>query len=144
MSDIEPIKPTKTTTSERKHLSGRMRQLLEAVINEGADPYVAGQELNLHATSIRCALKRPDVIKIINQGRIERLGLDKARAQHRLMYLAMTNDQMPGVQACKTILGLEETNNQTRQTSPGVVIQIVSNNKDVSDNVSKIINNDET
>ncbi len=137
-------KPTKTTANERKHLTGRLKQVLDAVIWDGADPYAVGQELNLHATSIRLALKRQDVIKYLNHGRLERLATSQARAQHALEQIAMTNDQMPGVQACKTLLQLETTSNQTRQTSPGVVIQIISDKDNVGANVSKIINNDET
>lgn len=123
----------KTTVS--RSIRGQLQQALDAILWQGKSWDEAASEVGLSCRSMRIAMGRADVIKYLRNGVKERLAASQARALHALDQIMSNNDQMPGVQAAKTVLGLTFDDNQTKQTSPGVVIQIISdsNTKSVTD-----------
>ncbi len=129
-------------TGTTQTIKGRLQQALDLILWQGKSWDDAATEAGLTTRSMRLAMARPNVIKYLRLGVKERLGASQARALVRLEKIMSDNDQMPGVQAAKTILGLTFDDYQTKQTSPGVVIQIISDKQEPKTVIGHVVDTD--
>jgi hypothetical protein len=110
-------------------VTGRLKNVLDRVVNEGADPYEAGRAEGMLARSIRKALAKPHVLAYLRAAR--QVLREQARAQnihHMIEMSRSSTNEMAKLGAMKLLEQNDEYSrpNAHGQTMPGLVICIVS------------------
>lgn len=123
------VMPERARKHEIERVTGRLRQALDHMVWDKLTYQEAAAKAELHIRTMRIALSRPQVQAYLRSAKQELLHCFKLRALQRLSDIMETDDQMPAVQAAKALLQHEDDNRQTKQTTPGVVIQIVGDTK---------------
>ncbi len=114
--------------SERQRVTGKLRDALDLVVNEGLDPYEAAQKLGMHARSMRLALNKRHVLTYLRGAReVFRLQASAQNIHHAVELRANAKNEMARLGAMKFIEGVEDTQQSAaaRQQAPGFIVQVV-------------------
>jgi hypothetical protein len=115
------------TRSKPQQVSGKLKLVLDMVVNEGADPYEAGRTVGMHARSIRLSLAKPHVLAYLRRAR--QVLRETARAQnihHQIRMRAESPNEMARLGAMK-LLEQDDDRSDARAhvpVMPGLLIVI--------------------
>jgi hypothetical protein len=116
------------TRSRPLQVTGKLKLVLDRVVQEGADPYEAGRIEGMHARSIRLALAKPHVLGYLRRAR--QVLREQARAQnihHMIKMRAEGRNEMARLGAMRLIETDDEAAHRSPMpVSPGLQIVIVS------------------
>jgi hypothetical protein len=108
-------------------ITKRVRDAVDIIVETGAEYQQAAAQVGLSTYALRLALAKPHVLAYL-RGQLQVLrGAREPRTFHRLCAIADAQDNMPAVQALRTLqqLGDEQTN-KPNAPLPGVTIRIVN------------------
>jgi hypothetical protein len=109
-------------------ITRRVRNAIDAMVEQGLDLKAAAEHGGMSTYRFRLALEKPHVNAYYrNQCQVFRASTT-ARNIHRLCEIRDAENNMPAVNAIKTLMGIEteQTNNKQTLASPGVTIRIVN------------------
>jgi hypothetical protein len=112
----------------KPRITKRVKDAVDAIVERGLAYDEAAAETGLTTRAMRLALERPHVLGYLKQQLKVLRDARGPRNFHRLCEIADRQDNMPAVQALRTLeqLGDEQTNRPNTTPSPGVVIRIVN------------------
>jgi hypothetical protein len=119
--------------SKPHQVTGKLKTVLDAVVNEGADPYEAGRIEGMHARSIRLALAKPHVLSYLRSRR--QVVREQAPAQnlhHMIKKSDTTSNEMAKLGAMKLLEGVDDERIAGRGAMsllPGLQIVIVAQSR---------------
>jgi hypothetical protein len=109
-------------------VSGKLKTVLDRVVNEGADPYEAGRAVGMHARSIRKALAKGHVLAYLRAAR--HVLREQARAQnifHMIEMRRSSTNEMAKIAAMKLIEANDDAAGRDDHagSTPGLVIHVI-------------------
>ena len=108
-------------------ITRRVKDAINAMVERGLDLQAAAAHAGLSTYRFRLALEKPHVNAFYRAQCDVFRGSTLARNIHRLCEIRDAEDNMPAVNAIKTLMGIEtEQTNNKQTTSPGVTIRIVN------------------
>jgi hypothetical protein len=108
-------------------ITRRVREAIDKMVADGLDYAAGATEAGLTPRAMRMALAKPHVVAYYHEQCQVLRSSTAARNIHRLCEIRDAENNMPAVNAIKTLMGIEEqTNNKQTNTSPGVSIRIVN------------------
>jgi hypothetical protein len=120
LTDLAETKP------KRVEIRGKLRHALDAMVWEGLEYNEAARKFNFHVRSMRNALSRPAVQAYLRAERVVLRESMSPRNIHRLREIRDAADNMPAVQAIRTLEGMGDDQHAgtSKQSLPGLVVQI--------------------
>jgi hypothetical protein len=119
------------TRSRPGRVTGRLKLAIDAVVEEGLDPYEAAAKVGMHARSMRLALNRRHVLAYLRQQReVLRQTASAQNIHHAIAMRAGSTNEMAKLGAMKFIEAIEDEvqrRGHVPALTPGLVIQIVNN-----------------
>ena len=108
-------------------ITKRVKRAIELIVHEAMPFDQAAREVDFSLRALRLAMNKPHVMQFYKQECEVFRDCRRARNYQRLAEIADDQNNMPAVNAIKTMMGveLEQTNNK-QTTSPGVTIRIVN------------------
>jgi hypothetical protein len=107
-------------------ITRRVREAIDTMVERGMDYAAAAAEHGLSTRHLRFALQKPHVVAYYHEQCHVLRSSTAARNIHRLCEIRDAENNMPAVNAIKTLMGIEEQTNNKQTTSPGVSIRIVN------------------
>jgi hypothetical protein len=111
----------------KPRITVRVKRAVDAIVEQGMPYDQAARLVGLSTYALRLALGKPHVLAYLRAQLQVLRGAREPRNFHRLCEIADAQDNMPAVQALRTLemLGDEQTS-KPNAPSPGVVIRIVN------------------
>jgi len=111
-----------------KRITRRVKRAIELIVHEAMPFDQAAREVNFSLRALRLAMNKPHVMAFYKAECEVFRDCRRARNYQRLAAIADDQNNMPAVNAIKTMMGLEleQTNNKQTNASPGVTIRIVN------------------
>jgi len=109
-------------------VTGRLKEALDLVVNEGTDPYEAAAKVGLHARSMRLALARKHVLAYLRaQREVLRQRASAQNIFHAVKMRESSTNEMAKLGAMKFIEAIEETPRlgAGQPSVPGLCVVIV-------------------
>ena len=109
-------------------ITKRVKRAIELIVHEAMPFDQAAREVDFSLRALRLAMNKPHVMQFYKQECEVFRDCRRARNYQRLAQIADDQNNMPAVNAIKTMMGLEleQTNNKQTNASPGVTIRIVN------------------
>ena len=110
-----------------RRITRRVKRAIELIVHEAMAFDEAAREVNFSLRALRLAMNKPHVMAYYKAECEVFRDCRRARNYQRLAQIADDQNNMPAVNAIKTMMGLElEQTNNKQTTSPGVTIRIVN------------------
>jgi hypothetical protein len=111
-----------------RRITRRVKRAIELIVHEAMAFDEAAREVNFSLRALRLAMNKPHVMAYYKAECEVFRDCRRARNYQRLAQIADDQNNMPAVNAIKTMMGLEleQTNNKQTNASPGVTIRIVN------------------
>jgi hypothetical protein len=116
--------------SDRGTVTGKLKAVLDLVVDEGLDPYAAAAKLGYHARSMRMALNKRHVLAYLRTAReVLRQAASAQNIHFAVEMRANSTNEMAKLGAMKFIEQIEDEalrRGHVPALTPGLVIQIVN------------------
>ena len=117
------------STARPLPITPKVRAAIECMVNDGADYQTAAHNAGLSTYALRTALSKPHVAAFLKAQTHVLLSARRPRNIHRLAEIADAENNMPAVNAIKTMDAMQFGEHVDRSGSaptPGVTIRIVN------------------
>lgn len=124
MSDLTTV--DQKPANKRLQIRGKLLHALDAMVWEGLEFAQAAKTYNLSTVAMRKALGKPHIQAYLRAERVVLRESMSPRNIHRLREIRDAADNMPAVQAIRTLEGMadQQQSGTAKQSLPGLVVQI--------------------